>query len=57
MAAPVFVLGGSQTDFSRNYAREGKTLFDAIGEADSLGSRQKARLKINPPQQCGACHR
>ncbi len=33
MAAPVFVLGGSQTDFSRHYAREKRTLIDAIGDA------------------------
>lgn len=35
MAAPVFVLGGSQTDFSRNLTRETKSLVDAIGDAQA----------------------
>ncbi|MDI1435496.1 acetyl-CoA acetyltransferase [Polyangium sorediatum] len=30
---PVFVLGGHQTDFARNITREGKGLFDLVGEA------------------------
>ena len=30
--APVYVLGGYQTDFARTWAREGRTLADLIGE-------------------------
>ncbi len=52
MAAPVFVLGGSQTDFSRNYAREGKTLFDAIGEAVA-GALRDTELE---PEAIGSAH-
>lgn len=29
----VFVLGGAQTDFARNYAREGKGFFEMLGDA------------------------
>lgn len=32
MARPVFFLGGAQTDFARNLAREGKELVDLVGE-------------------------
>jgi hypothetical protein len=28
--APLFVLGGAQTDFARNFAREGTSLFDVM---------------------------
>ena len=28
MASPVYILGGYQTDFKRNWAREGKEIFD-----------------------------
>jgi acetyl-CoA C-acetyltransferase len=31
MSAPVYVLGGWQTDFAANWAREGKEIADAIG--------------------------
>ena len=37
MTSPVFVLGGAQTDFSRNYAREGKSLLDLVGETLGAG--------------------
>jgi acetyl-CoA C-acetyltransferase len=30
MTAPVFILGGSQTDFARNYTREGKDVSDIV---------------------------
>jgi len=30
---PVFVLGGAQTDFARNYSRQGATLFEILGDA------------------------
>lgn len=33
MSAPVFVLGGYQSDFARNLAREGGELVDLVGEA------------------------
>jgi acetyl-CoA C-acetyltransferase len=32
MSVPVFVLGGDQTDFSRNYAREGLDVGDLVGD-------------------------
>src|SRR5688500_1726535 len=31
--SPVFLLGGYQTDFRRNFGREGKGVFDAMKEA------------------------
>ncbi len=30
MSAPVFLLGGAQTDFARNFTREGKDVFDLM---------------------------
>lgn len=30
MPEPVFILGGDQTDFARNYSREGLTIFDLL---------------------------
>ena len=33
MSAPVYILGGSQTDFARNWAREGLELYDMFTEA------------------------
>lgn len=30
MGEPIFILGGDQTDFARNYAREGLTMFDLV---------------------------
>ena len=32
MSKPVFILGGAQSDFARNWAREGKGLFEMISE-------------------------
>ncbi len=32
MASPVYILGGYQTDFKRNWAREGKEIFDLFKE-------------------------
>jgi len=32
MAKPVFILGGAQTDFSRNFSREDLTIFDLLRE-------------------------
>ncbi len=37
MPSPVFVLGGAQTDFSRNFAREGKTILELFGETLDAG--------------------
>jgi acetyl-CoA C-acetyltransferase len=42
-SAPVFVLGGAQTDFSRHFAREGKGLVEMIGEATE-GALRDAEL-------------
>ncbi len=36
MSAPVFVLGGAQTDFARNYSRQGAGLFEILGDAVRL---------------------
>ena len=32
MSQPVFILGGHQTDFTRNYAREGRSIYDLFKE-------------------------
>ena len=32
MAAPIYVLGGAQTDFARNWAREGLSIYDMFRE-------------------------
>ncbi|MDX2142076.1 MAG: acetyl-CoA acetyltransferase [Rhodospirillaceae bacterium] len=37
MTSPVFVLGGYQTDFKRNWAREGHEIFDMFRETLSQG--------------------
>ena len=33
MSEPVYILGGSQTDFARNWAREGLEVFDMFAES------------------------
>jgi acetyl-CoA C-acetyltransferase len=43
MTAPVFILGGLQTDFARNWAREGLEIADAMREI-VLGGLEQARL-------------
>ncbi|MCH8501192.1 MAG: thiolase domain-containing protein [Aliidiomarina sp.] len=49
---PIFILGGAQSDFARNLAREGLTLFDLFSEvtADTLHA-----AKINA-EEIGVCH-
>ena len=37
MTAPVYILGGYQTDFARNWLKEGKTFVDMLHEAVSAG--------------------
>ena len=32
MSVPIYVLGGSQTDFARNWAREGLSIYDMFRE-------------------------
>ena len=32
MSKPIFILGGYQTDFARNYARDGQTIYDLFRE-------------------------
>jgi acetyl-CoA C-acetyltransferase len=44
MTEPVFVLGGLQTDFARNWAREGREIADAMREI-VLGGLEQARLE------------
>lgn len=43
MPEPVFILGGHQTDFARNWGKEGTSLFDALTEA-VLGALNDARV-------------
>mgnify|MGYP006256999387 FL=1 len=33
MHAPIYILGGSQTDFARNWAREELEIYDLFAEA------------------------
>jgi acetyl-CoA C-acetyltransferase len=44
MGGPVFVLGGYQTDFARNWAREGVEIFDSMKEA-ALGALETAGVE------------
>src|SRR5690606_37799058 len=37
MAGDVFVLGGAQTDFARNWTREGRSIFDMMSETVRSG--------------------
>ena len=37
MSAPVYLLGGYQTDFARNWMKEGQTIGDMIKESVSEG--------------------
>ena len=43
MSADVFVLGGAQTDFARNWTREGLTIFEMMAQAVGAGL-ESARL-------------
>lgn len=43
MPEPVFILGGRQTDFARNWAKEGTSLFQGLSEA-VLGALEEARI-------------
>ncbi len=47
MDAPIYILGGAQTDFSRNWAREGLDIFDMF--RDCL-SDAVSRVGIDPEQ-------
>jgi acetyl-CoA C-acetyltransferase len=52
VVAPVFLLGGEQTDFARNLAREGVDLADVVG-ATIDGALDRAQLDL---RQIGAIH-
>lgn len=52
MTKPVFILGGSQTDFARNAARAGEGLFELLRDAVQ-GALADARLEAG---QIDACH-
>ena len=39
MSSNVYILGGSQTDFSRNWAREGLEVYDMFAESLTDGIR------------------
>ncbi len=43
MNSPVFVLGGAQTDFARNYAKEGLEVSDLVGDV-TAGTLRAARV-------------
>jgi|TARA_B110000503_G_scaffold90310_1_gene136589 acetyl-CoA C-acetyltransferase len=47
MSTPIYILGGSQTDFARNWSREGLTIFDMFSEIlnDAL-----TNAKLTPDQ-------
>ena len=47
MAAPVYVLGGHQTDFARNWMKEGNDIVDMIKEAVSDGF---AATEVDPQE-------
>lgn len=47
--APVFVLGGAQTDFARHWTREGKGLVEMMGEA-MRGAFEDARIEASDVQ-------
>lgn len=49
---PVYILGGSQSDFARNLAREGSDMFGLFKEVLAAGLEQ-ARLE---PRHVGICH-
>ena len=42
-AAPVYILGGEQTDFARNWKKEGKSFVEALREV-TLGAMQSASI-------------
>ena len=46
MTEPVYVLGGLQTDFARNWAREGLEIADAMQEI-VVGGLEQARLEAD----------
>ena len=52
MSEPIFVLGGHQTDFARNLAREGGDLSDLVLEA-TLGALDDAEVE---PGEVGVVH-
>ena len=47
MHAPIYILGGSQTDFARNWAREGLEIYDLFADALQEAVQQAA---IEPAQ-------
>ena len=49
MSAPVFVLGGHQTDFARNYARQGQEISDLFGDVVD-GTLAAARVEASEIQ-------
>lgn len=52
MSGPVFILGGHQSDFAANWAREGRELYDAL-EAVVLRGLEAARIE---PQAVEVAH-
>jgi len=49
MSASVFVLGGHQTDFARNYARQGQEISDLVGDVVD-GTLAAARVEVSEIQ-------
>ena len=46
-SAPIYILGGSQTDFARNWARDGLDIFDMFREVSDDAFRQ---ARISPDE-------
>ena len=50
MHAPIYILGGSQTDFARNWAREDLEIYDlfaaALQEAVQLAAIEPAQIEV-----------
>ena len=48
MSIPIYILGGSQTDFARNWAREDLSLYDMFREAlnQALTSTGISQIKL-----------
>ena len=50
MSTPIYILGGSQTDFARNWAREGLEIYDmfsaALTEAVAEAGIEPAQIDV-----------
>ena len=46
MTTDIYILGGEQTDFARNWSREGLTLFDLLSQSVT-GALEKTQLSAS----------